>query len=74
MTPERLTAVLEALHWSVRGLAVVLDEHETAVRRWVSGQTAVPRNVAVWLEVRARTAFSRPQPKGWIPRAERKLR
>ena len=68
MTPDRLRELTTALHWSVRGLAVVLGEHETTVRRWFAGTTRVPENVAAWLERLARPAFRQPLPDGWEPK------
>jgi hypothetical protein len=74
MTADRLTEILTALHWSIRGLAVVLGEHETTVRRWVKGDAAIPVNVAEWLTARSAIAFKRPLPDGWVPRVNYRSR
>jgi hypothetical protein len=69
MTANRLVEILDALHWTVRGLSVILGEHQTTVQRWKEGRTQIPDPVAAWLEARARIAFARPLPDGW-PRAK----
>lgn len=50
MTPAALRTALEALGWSQRGLAALLGLDSRQVRRWASGEAAVPCDVASWLE------------------------
>jgi hypothetical protein len=62
MTPDRFRKCLEALSWSGRGLADLLDIDERQIRRWSSGQYAIPPNIAVWLETLARFHEQNPPP------------
>ena len=71
MMPVRFKELLVALGWNPHGLSVILDTHDTIVRRWASGETVIPANVAAWLEARARIAFKRPLPSGWKTRSEK---
>jgi hypothetical protein len=50
MTPDRFRACLDALSWSGRGLAALLSMDERQVRRWASGQYAIPD----WFDTLAR--------------------
>ena len=61
MTPERFRECLDALHWTQRGLARVLDRPEGLVRQWARGAKPVPEDVADWLEnlKRVRALMSR---------------
>ena len=65
MTPARLLQIIEALTWTKRGLEILLGEHETIVRRWADGSTAVPEPVAEWLEAIGAVSLMRPLPHGW---------
>ena len=50
MTPDRLRECLALLHWSQRGLAVVLFCDDRLVRRWAQGSEPIPQSIAGWLE------------------------
>jgi len=50
MSSYRLLVCLAMLGWSVRELARRLACHQTAVMRWTGGTSAVPDEVAAWLE------------------------
>ncbi len=65
MTPTRLRECLTALGWSQRGLADMLEVHETRVRRWARGLLDVPPEVAAWLETLAAVHVAHPAPAGW---------
>jgi hypothetical protein len=62
MSPDRFRACLDLLNWSGRGLAAILGVDERQVRRWASGQYAIPEPVADWLETLARFHESHPAP------------
>ena len=62
MTPSRLRACLEALAWSQRALARLLDRQEGTVRQWARGAVQMPGDVAAWLETRATHAEKHPPP------------
>ncbi len=62
MTPARFRACLDALCWSQRGVAALLDRDERIVRRWASGAAPVPPDVAAWLERLARVHEAHPPP------------
>jgi hypothetical protein len=60
MTADEFRACLDALDWSQRSLARLLDRDERMVRRWASGQYDIPDEVAGWL--RALAAFHAHHP------------
>ena len=62
MTADRFRACLDALSWSGRGLAALLNVDERQVRRWASGQYSIPDPIAAWLETLARFHESHPAP------------
>lgn len=62
MTPTRLRECLDALHWSQRGLATILNRPEGTVRQWARGAVRVPDDVAAWLDKLARYAVKHPPP------------
>jgi hypothetical protein len=62
MTPDRFRACLEALSWSGRGLAALLDVDERQVRRWAAGQYSIPAPIADWLETLAQFHEAHPAP------------
>lgn len=49
MTPTTLRECLENLSWSQRGLAHILQCNDRLVRRWASGESQIPDEVAAWL-------------------------
>ena len=63
MTPERLRECLDALEWTQRGLARVLERQEGTVRQWARGAVQIPDNVAEWLERLERFHKRNPAPK-----------
>jgi hypothetical protein len=62
VTADRFRACLDALSWSCRGLAALLDVDERQVRRWASGQYSIPEPIADWLDTLARFHESHPAP------------
>jgi hypothetical protein len=62
VTADRFRACLDALSWSGRGLAALLNVDERQVRRWASGQYSIPDPIAAWLETLARFHESHPAP------------
>ncbi len=68
MSPSDLREALVALRWSQRGLAEALGCDDRLVRRWASGDAAVPADVAVWLLDLARVHAANPPPRTWRSR------
>lgn len=62
MTPTRFRTCLAALRWSQRGLADALDMDERQVRRWATGDYAIPVPVAAWLDRLAAYHAKHPPP------------
>jgi hypothetical protein len=62
MTPTRLRECLDALVWTQRGLARVLERQEGTVRQWARGAVRIPEDVATWLETLARFHEAHPAP------------
>lgn len=62
MTPDRFRQCLGALRWSHNDLAGLLDVDTRQVRRWASGDHAVPERIAAWLETLARIHEANPPP------------
>lgn len=62
VTPTRLRECLDALHWSQRGLATILNRPEGTVRQWARGAVRIPDDVAAWLDKLARYAEKNPPP------------
>jgi hypothetical protein len=50
MTPERLQECMRILNLAPSDLAFVIDRDLRRIRRWRSGESAVPDNIAIWLE------------------------
>lgn len=48
--PDRLKAALKAVCWSQRELSRAVSYDERTVRRWASGEHAVPPDVLEWIE------------------------
>lgn len=67
MTPERFRECLYALDWTVHSIAIRLGVPRIRVRRWLSGESEVPDNVAAWLEQPAEYFEVNPMPLGWNP-------
>lgn len=65
MTVEGFRASLATLHWSQRGLADVLGTHPAIVRRWATGEQALPPEVTRWLETLSSFVAERPLADGW---------
>lgn len=65
MTPTRFRECLDALRWSQRGLADILNTHQTTVRRWATGQQPIPPNVQEWLEELSEEHRRQPHPRDW---------
>lgn len=64
MSPHRLLVCLAVIGWPERELARRTGRLQTTVRRWTSGRSPVPPDVAAWVEMLA--AFHRAHP---APRA-----
>lgn len=62
MSADQLRKCLEAMGWSLRHLARVLDINFTTVQRWAAGTQEVPSPIAVWLETLARCHEANPPP------------
>jgi hypothetical protein len=63
VTPDRLAAVLDLLHWSARDLAAEVALNERTVRRWLSGEYEVPAPIGAWLEDLAVYHVAHPAPR-----------
>lgn len=63
MTPERFSECLDHIGWSMRGVAYMLDLHETRLRRWASGRYPVPEEIGSWLEKLAQAHERHPMPE-----------
>jgi len=64
MAPRRLLVCLAVIGWSGHELARRTGRPQTTVRRWTTGETPMPADVAAWVETLA--AFHRAHP---APRA-----
>lgn len=73
MTPTRLRECLALLRWSQRGLADILDAHQTTVRRWATGAQPIPDNVAAWLERLSEVHARHEYPDDWKQRTARSV-
>jgi hypothetical protein len=62
VTPERFRQCLDALSWSGRGLAALLNIDERQVRRWANGDYEIPSGIAAWLERLAQYHERNPPP------------
>lgn len=63
MTPARFYQCLDAIGWSVRGIADRLCVPPARSQRWAEGKYPVPPEVAKWLERLATTHERNPPPK-----------
>ena len=62
MTPDRFRQCLATLLFSNRDLATLLGVDTRQVRRWASGDHAVPERIAAWLDTLARFHEANPPP------------
>jgi hypothetical protein len=62
VTSDEFRACLKALNWSQRGLAALIGRDERMVRRWGTGQWAIPDDVAGWLTTLAAFHDRHPPP------------
>lgn len=53
MTPDELRRCLNALRWGTAELAAAAKVSLVTARRWLSGQRAIPANVAETIEAMA---------------------
>ena len=67
MNPDRFRHCLDALNWTQRGVAALLEVDERQVRRWASGQYQIPEPIAAWLETLARFHEAHPAPMPATP-------
>lgn len=63
MTPTRLRECLHALDWSQRGLAAIVHYNERQARRWASGDSPIPHEIADWLERAEAWMLANPPPR-----------
>ena len=63
MEPARLRECIEALGWTQRGLARLLDRQEGTVRQWARGAVEIPDDVGAWLDKLARFHERNPAPR-----------
>lgn len=63
MTPARLSACLSALDWGANTLATQLGLPRSTVRGWQAGRSAVPDDVARWLDALAKAHERNPAPR-----------
>ena len=62
MTAEQFRQCLDALNWSGRGLARMLDVNFVTVQRWNTGALTVPQHIADWLCTLAAVHIANPPP------------
>jgi len=62
MTPTRFLATLEALGWSQRHLASLLQCDTNLPTRWATGRAVVPPALARWLDTLAACHAAHPVP------------
>jgi len=62
MTPERFRECLDITGYSTRFIAEKLGRDDRRIRRWSSGEMAIPSNVAKWLEGLAHYIETHPPP------------
>lgn len=53
MTPTRLIACLEALHWTTETLAEALGCDESLTEAWVLGLAEIPPKAGAWINTLA---------------------
>lgn len=63
-----LREALALLRWSQRGLAGALGCDDRIVRRWASGDAAMPAEVTLWLSSLAKVHQANPPPQAWRTR------
>ncbi len=63
MSPHRLLVCLAALGWPERELARRTGRLQTTVRRWTTGRSPVPDDVAAWVETLASFHLAHPAPR-----------
>ena len=68
MTPDQFRDSLDALDWTLRGLATLLGCDDRHVRRWASGAMPVPDSVGAWLAGLAAVHAASPPPRDWRTR------
>ncbi len=54
MTPSDIRSTLATLGWSSNHLARLLGKARTTPWNWLAGRSAVPADIAAWLERRLR--------------------
>jgi transcriptional regulator with XRE-family HTH domain len=65
MTTDRLRWCLAVIGWSQRECARQLNIEESAVRQMARGHSAIPREMAHWIEQIASFHLSVGMPFGW---------
>ena len=63
MDATRFRACLEALNWSARALARLLEINPVTVQRWANGVLPIPPHLADWLEILAQCHEAHPPPE-----------
>ena len=63
-----MRVTIEALGWSRRHVAALLECDRALVDRWCNGRPAVPPTVALWLERALHAHLQNPPPTAWRQR------
>ena len=63
MAPRRLLVCLAVIGWSGHELARRTGRPQTTVRRWTTGETPMPADVAAWVETLAACHRAHPAPR-----------
>lgn len=71
MPPSLFRATIARLGWTLRGLAAMLECDDRLVRRWASGETDIPPQIATWLFALDRAHQENPIPTDWRQRHTR---
>jgi len=62
----QIAIYLDALGWSPRYLADILEVNERGVWRWMNGQNDTPERILSWLKLLADFHKAHPLPDGWV--------
>ena len=63
MSGHRLSRCLIVIGWNERELARRTGRHQTQVRRWIKGESAIPPPVAAWITDLADFVVAHPGPR-----------
>jgi ribosome-binding protein aMBF1 (putative translation factor) len=65
MTSAEFSTALQAIGWSQRHLARMLECDDKMVRRWATGALAVPPSIGKWLNRLVACHDRHPPPDDW---------